>query len=1121
MPYRYAGSTLLLSLLALAAAAQPSAPADNSAARATAAGPATQMPLLGREALRQGIALHDQNELTAAIATYLRVPVSDSSYADVQGELALSYWANDQYPEAVAAARRAIELDMRSPMPYATLGNAQQELKQLDQALATFKTGLQRYPYSGELWFNQAVTQAKQPGQTAAAVASLQRSLELRPGFAPNHAQLARLEMQQGHAAHALLGFLTYLMLQPEGQRSQAVLLTAEQLSAGSLEVEEKDKRPAATSNDAFAPLDELLASRVALRKDYVSPVNFQATVVKQTKLLVEKFPLATDAAPTDFWQRTYGPLVEVLRQGDNLTTFTYLILFSADDNKASKWVKGNMSKVEKLLDAARPKLNTLRDFTTVERGGKPVKVEAWYYDAGGLSGLGDARRDAAGKASPEGAWQHFDSQGNLEAEGSYQNGEKSGTWRYYFADGKLRRECRYNAEGKLDGAFKEYHETGKPDVEATYRAGQPVGVAKLFHPCGALREERRYNDAGEQDGPYVKYYASGQVEERGTYRKDQVEGPLQNFYPDGTPEYESTAVGGKQQGAMTSYYPGPGQHVEYRGTMAQGEWNGPYTSYFANGQVREQGSYAQGKRTGPWKTFYADGKPSTEQTYDAQGKLHGPYRDYDVDGQLYCEITYDHDQARKSVYLDRQGKPLQQNNMAGKGEVAVRGLRPDGTPSYSGTYRQGQQQGEWTYVFRHGTPSVRQRYRDDQLHGVVETFHPNGRVRTRTTYENGSKHGRYEEYAADGVLRQDGWYVQGQPQGPWRDYYPDGKLNEEYGFHQGNENGLRRSYTPTGKLVGEQWFRNNVLQRTVAYDSTGRVLDERPLAADAAGYQLSYPSGKPRVRIDLNCGQYAGNEWLYPSGQPEIRVSMRQGRRDGPFRAFHATGKPSVEGSYLNGQLTGEWKYYFADGKLRAQGRYEGGSKEGEWTDYYPSGQVASVSTYRNDERHGLSRTYDPAGQLIYEKRYDQDDIMAWRHLQPNGQPGPWQDLSSQNGTVKSYYPNGKLAAEETYRNGLLEGTGKLYHSNGQLLREFNRRDGLSVGGQREYSAEGKLLEDETYAHGDKHGRCRYFRPDGTLLREETWRNGELCGPTVQYSAQGKPERTDTYWNNYIYGSN
>jgi antitoxin component YwqK of YwqJK toxin-antitoxin module/Tfp pilus assembly protein PilF len=1120
MPHRYAGSTLLLSLLALAAAAQPSAPAvPASPIRAAAAGSA-QMPLVGREALRRGVELHDKNDYSGAIATYLRVPPSDSAYVAVQGELAMSYWANDQYPEAVAAAQRAIDLGMRSPMPYAALGNSLEETKQVEKALATYQAGLKRYPYAGGLWLNQGITLSHQPDKTAAASASLQRALELRPLHPASHFQLARLELNQGHQAHALLGYLTYLMLQPDGSNSKSVLVKAEQLSMGSLEVEEKEKRPGTTPNEAFAELDQLITSRVALRKDYRSPVNFTAAVVKQTQLLVEKFPLAKDEASADFWQRAYGPLVEVLRQGDNLTTFTYLILCSADDQRAAKWVKGNLPKVRTLMAAVQPKLNLLRDFQTVDRGGKPTRVEAWYYGSGELSGLGDARRNAAGEALYEGPWQIFDAQGNLEGEGSFAGGEKTGPWRYYFNDGTLMRECTYGTGGKLDGPYREYYENGKLDVEATYRAGAPVGKVRIFHSCGALREERNYNEAGQIDGAFVRYYANGQVEERGTYRLDHTEGPVSGFYPDGTPEGDVTMAAGKQQGPVVRYFAGPGKQVQFRSDMEQGELNGAYTSYHANGKVNETGTYLKGKRTGPWKTFYADGKLSVESTFDKEGKLHGAFRDYDVDGVLYNEITYDHDRVRKTVFFDKQGKPLQQTAVAGNGDVPVRGLHPDGTPSFNGTYRQGLHHGEWTYLYRHGTPVERRRYRDDELDGVLETFHPNGQVRTRTTYAAGEKHGRFEQFAADGVLREEGWYVHGERHGQWRNYYADGSLSEEYGFNQGEQNGQRRSFTPTGKLWGETWTKAGLPTRVVEYDSTGKVLADLPLKPDADSYVVNFPSGKPRMRIKLACGLYSGTEWYYPSGQVQTSTSMRQGQREGAYRYFHDNGKIAAEGNYLDGEETGEWKYYNADGKLRKKGSYVSGSKDGEWTIYYGNGQVRTVENYRLGDLHGEARTFDPAGQLIYEKRYHLGSIMAWRHLQANGQPGAWQDLSSQNGTVKSYFANGKVSAEETYRNGEYDGTRKLYHSTGQLLKEAHLKAGLSEGLQREFGPDGKVLEEENYRHDEQHGLARYYRADGTLEREEIWRAGEQNGPAVYYNAQGKPVRTDMYWNNYIYGS-
>ncbi|WP_400193524.1 tetratricopeptide repeat protein [Hymenobacter sp. B81] len=1114
MLHRYCSATLALGLLATLAQAQPSAPAPS---KSTTAATRPEAPLLGREALRSAVELHDQGNYSAAIAQYLRVPASDSAYAQIQAELALSYWSNKQHAEAVAAAQRAIDLGMASPMPYVALANAQEDLGQIDQSLLTFQAGLKRYPRYPMLWFNQGITQSNQKGQTVAAVNSFQRSLELYPGHPGSQFQLARVELHQGHLSHALLGMLMYLLISPDEPGSQEVLVVAEQTAANSLRLDADTKRPATSPNEPFAELDQLLGAGVALRADYRSKVKFPAAIVKQTQLLVEKFPV--DAKSTDFWQRAYGPVIEELRRNDHLTAFTYLILSSADDKQAAKWVKSNAAKVKQMQDAVYPKLMALRDFQTVVRNGKPERVEAWFYDSGRISGLGDARRDATGRAFYEGPWQLFDEDGNLTAEGRHQNNEPVGPWRYYHSAGGLLREVSYNEQGKREGAFREYHANGQLSIEATYRNGEPVGKARLFHPCGSLREERTYSEAGEMEGAFVKYYPNGQVESRGSYQRSQNHGPQTDFYSDGTPEAEANMLAGEGQGPLVTYFPGPGKRVALRGALDKGLRHGAFTSYFISGKEQETGTYTRGKRTGPWREYHANGKPHIEQSFDEAGLLHGTYREFDADGVLFNEVSYDHNRVRKYQYFDKSGKVREQGT-AGKGDTPVRGLRADGTPNFSGRYRNGLMTGEWTYVYRHGTPSATRRFSDDQLDGVQETFHPNGAVFKRTTYVQGERHGRHEQYAADGVLRQEGWYDHGQQTGPWRDYYADGRLSEEYGFYGGAENGLHRSYTPTGKLWSEMVLAAGVRQRITEYDSTGRVITSVKLTPDATGYVLNFPSGKPRVRFSQTCQQLSGSEWFWPNGKVAATAAMRDDQRDGAYRSYHLNGQLAVEGRYERGQPVGEWKYYTEVGKLRRAGRFEEGQKEGDWTDYHANGQVASVDAYHENQQEGLSRRFDPAGQLIYEKRYAADDIMAWRHVQPNGQPGAWQDLSSQQGTLRSYYANGKPAAEEAYRNGLLDGKNRLYHSNGQLYRETEQREGLTTGPQRTYSAEGKLLEEVHYLHGEQHGRSRYFRPDGTLEREESWRSGEQAGPTVYYDAKGRPTRTDTYWNNYVYDS-
>src|SRR6185437_8991464 len=60
-----------------------------------------QNPLIdSKEIIAKGIALHDQGKYKEALAEYLKVPRSDTSYADVLHELILSYYKDSNFVEA-------------------------------------------------------------------------------------------------------------------------------------------------------------------------------------------------------------------------------------------------------------------------------------------------------------------------------------------------------------------------------------------------------------------------------------------------------------------------------------------------------------------------------------------------------------------------------------------------------------------------------------------------------------------------------------------------------------------------------------------------------------------------------------------------------------------------------------------------------------------------------------------------------------------------------------------------------------------------------------------------------------------------------------------------------------
>ena len=1061
--------------------------------------------------INEGVALHDKEDYAGAIAKYGAVTPGDSAYATAQSELALSLHSAGKQEEAIAAARRAIALQPFEAQTYNTLANAQDALKQPTEALATYQQALKLFPYNQNLYYNQGVTLLNSPGHTAEALASLQHSVELKPAHPNSHRLLGALAAMQGQSSHALISWLTCLALADAGSGSHDLLVQAERLSQGAPVVKDDEKVKPVAPNSAFEELDQLIESKVALQKSYETKVKFQAAVVKQTQLLVEKFPV--DGPADDFWIRAYGPMVAALRQGDNLTTFTYLILQSADDAKAGQWVKANKSRVEAMLRAVMPPLVRLRTQQQVVGGASGQRLAGWFSDKG-PEGLGPGINEG-GKFRSTGDWISLSNAGSIDATGRYNAaGQRIGIWKVLRPDGTAEKVFTYNDQGEREGPAHEFHPNGQPSFDITYRADKEDGVLTEYNECGARVSTRTFR-AGALDGPYTTYYTNGQLHMRATTRADKLEGLQESFFPDGAPEFTATFVNGEKEGTYTSYF--PDKTVERKATYVKGERNGPVTEYFYTGAVSAEGQYVHGKPAGTWRTYFLNGKLSVEKSYDEAGELHGVYHDYDETGHVFSDVDYVHGRTVRLRYYDKAGKTVADQAVK-KGRVPVLALDENGRKFATGTFMDGQMAGEWQWFFTDGVVREITRFDDKGTKsGTSEFYYHNGQLRRRIRYApDGNEDGYYEQYTLDGQPATTGYYLAGQRHGQWKDYYANGRVSEEYEYYKSAQNGPARSFEPGGKLTQERLSEFGKLRRLTTFDSTGQVLTQLAFKPDTRELGLRYPSGKPLYRAGLTC--YSSNgaaAWLRPDGSVESAFTMLDGRRNGAYKSTYSNGKPDRIGEFRTGQSQGEWLLYYADGQLRKKGRYRDGEEEGEWTSYFPNGQVEWVQHYEGGELHGNSRRYNPAGELLVEKNYAHGALVSFRG--PDDKAA-FQPLTNLSGPVATTFANGKPAVAEVFDHNLPTGPATFYYASGEVFRRTAFAKGLRTGPLESYYPGGKLMEQEQYRHGELHGRCRYYRPDGTLEREETYRMGERSGPTIAYDVTGKPQQTEVYWNSMVY---
>ncbi len=175
------------------------------------------------------------------------------------------------------------------------------------------------------------------------------------------------------------------------------------------------------------------------------------------------------------------------------------------------------------------------------------------------------------------------------------------------------------------------------------------------------------------------------------------------------------------------------------------------------------------------------------------------------------------------------------------------------------------------------GILKVKAFFRKGKLEGMVEQYWPGGQIQFRHRYVNNLRHGECLDYFENGALKSSVTFDKGVQTGPYRIYFEDGNLQEEGTLKNGAHDGVFTCYFPrTGKPAVQGTYRDNL------YD--GEVSTWRP---DGMKIVQTYRNGIADGWQKI----YSASGWL----QGEMMV--KNGRAEGPFRAYDSSGNIIQEG--------------------------------------------------------------------------------------------------------------------------------------------------------------------------------------------------------------------------------
>ncbi len=196
--------------------------------------------------------------------------------------------------------------------------------------------------------------------------------------------------------------------------------------------------------------------------------------------------------------------------------------------------------------------------------------------------------------------------------------GQKTGYWKKYYDNGKLRYEGCFEND-KPVGLMRKFYKGGIPEAVIHFSNDGNSARAELFYENGKIAAKGNYV-GNKKDSTWLFYsFYNGRLAIQENYTMGKKNGMSQNFYDNGQVSEKTEWKNGIKDGLWEQYYEN-GQ-LRMRSSHKNGERDGEFETYSAAGKPSIQGYYKDGVMNGPWQYFKEDGEPDFTAQY-VNGKM-------------------------------------------------------------------------------------------------------------------------------------------------------------------------------------------------------------------------------------------------------------------------------------------------------------------------------------------------------------------------------------------------------------------------------------------------------------------------------------------------------------------
>ena len=364
---------------------------------------------------------------------------------------------------------------------------------------------------------------------------------------------------------------------------------------------------------------------------------------------------------------------------------------------------------------------------------------------------------------------------GNIKKVIPYLNDKRQGVGFEYDINGKIITITRYrnneiivqeninrlNDNGNKDGVWKEFYSNGVLKEEKSYSNGKLNGYVKLYNEEEKLIETIKYIN-GEVSIDNHDFDSDIELKEDFDSTENLIfSGGYKNNIPIGIHRYFDN--NGRVKSSKT--YDLYGNIIADGIVFENGNENGEWIYYYANGKKKAIGKYSNGKKQGNWKYYYPNGRIQQTGSY-VSGKLSGIWKWYYETGELLMEESY--------IYGQKDGESIEYTEL---GEIIAKG-----------NYIEGYKEGEWIFIV--GDQKHIGKYVMDMKNGEWKSYYLEEQTLSfKGRYVQGNPDGKHEFYHNNGIIKEERFYNEGQKVKSWSKYNENGDLIIVIQYKEGKPN--------------------------------------------------------------------------------------------------------------------------------------------------------------------------------------------------------------------------------------------------------------------------------------------------------------------------------------------